>query len=55
MSEGIHRLSYYVQIPVKESETTDKCSYSINAVNGTNLFLLVVDNKCMESETSKEV
>lgn len=62
MSEGNHELSYSLQIPVIEHDVTaaDVCrQYVIGAVNGTNLFILVVngrgENKCTESKHQTEV
>ncbi|CAC5397204.1 unnamed protein product [Mytilus coruscus] len=62
MSEGNHELSYSIQIPVIEHDVgaADVCRrYVIGAVNGTNLFILVVngrgENKCTESKQQTEV
>ncbi|XP_052104921.1 uncharacterized protein LOC127737984 [Mytilus californianus] len=62
MSEGNHELSYSIQIPVIEHDVgaADVCRrYVIGAVNGTNLFILVVngrgENKCTESKDQTEV
>lgn len=58
MSEGIHQLSYSIQVPEEgeNDDNTDDCRmFLIGAVTGTNLFLLVVNDRKSHSCTDTEV